>query len=555
MKGMTLAQYWALIVKRYRLVVSCFLLVGLGALVVSRLMTPLYQSTALVQIMVPAGNSQLAYNSLLASDQLVQTEAILATSEPVLHQVASHYPDLSVDQLGKEVTVTPKLNTQLFEIDVLDASPTRAAGLANDIATTLIQQQTQLMQQQTAQTSDFLLLAQPAQPSLKPVRPNIPLNTGAGLLVGLLLGILLAVLLEQLDTHARTPEAVTQLSGYPILATIWKADPNTEVINPKRSDANVESYRILRTSIGFSTIDKSLRSLVITSCSPKDGKSTVAANLAIFMAKAGKKTLLVDADLRRPSLHEIFDLSASSMGLSNAILAFSMLSNGSGAATGTVIRSTEPHAYRQQSSTDRSTGASDPSAATIRNGYHRRSRRWTHGFFNTSVQLSNESKATKPSLDAFVHTVGIPNLLVMPSGPLPPNPSELLDSQAMLHCFAALTSYDGIEMVIFDSPPLIGLADSSILASKADGTLVVIDITRAKKKDIKELSSLLAQAGAHVLGCVLNKQSRSRNDTIYSYYSIDEQDSANHNKMKQEVFAPLPNTPSDSLTQQEAQLH
>jgi capsular polysaccharide biosynthesis protein len=178
---MTLAPYWVIIVKHWKLIVICFLAVGLGALIGSKLMTPLYQSSALIQISIPANSNQSDYTSLLASDQLVQTEAILATSDPVLREVASHYPGLTVDQLAKESAATPKLNTQLFAIDVSDPSPSRAAALANDIATTLIKQQ------QQAQSSDYLLIAQQAQPSSKTVRPNIPLNTGAGLLTGLLL--------------------------------------------------------------------------------------------------------------------------------------------------------------------------------------------------------------------------------------------------------------------------------------------------------------------------------------------------------------------------------
>jgi non-specific protein-tyrosine kinase len=181
---MTFAQHWAIIVKRYKLIVSCILLVGLGALVGSKLMTPLYQATVLVQIDIPSGDNQTDYNSLLASDQLVQTEATLATSDSVLRQVASHYAGLTVDQLSREVTATPKLNTQLFEIDVLDASPSRAATLANDTATTLIQQQLQMMQQQRVQADNFFLIAQPAQPASNPVRPNVPLNTATGLLSG-----------------------------------------------------------------------------------------------------------------------------------------------------------------------------------------------------------------------------------------------------------------------------------------------------------------------------------------------------------------------------------
>src|SRR5947207_6774875 len=138
--------------------------------------------------------------------------------------------------------------------------------------------------------------------------------------------MLLAFLFEQLDSRIRTSEALTQLLDWPVLATIWLARPSKkeDVFNPTGRDGNVEGYRILRTNIGFSGIDKPLHSLMVTSAVPRDGKSTVAANLAIYMAKAGKTTLLIDADLRRPTQHHLFNLSGDKMGLSNAVLAFNM---------------------------------------------------------------------------------------------------------------------------------------------------------------------------------------------------------------------------------------
>src|SRR5438105_12428521 len=135
---MTFEHYWSTLVKQWKLILICFLVVGVGTYVVSRLMTPLYQSVVLIQVAIHSGNNQSDINSLLASDQLVQTEAQLAVSDPVFREVASHHHDLTVQQLAGEVTSTPRVNTQLFEIDVLDPSPQRAAKLANEVAGTLI---------------------------------------------------------------------------------------------------------------------------------------------------------------------------------------------------------------------------------------------------------------------------------------------------------------------------------------------------------------------------------------------------------------------------------
>jgi capsular polysaccharide biosynthesis protein len=119
-QDMTLEQYLVKLVKRWKLMVICIVLLGVAAYVGSGLMTPIYQSTALVQIAIQSNINQSDYNSLLASDQLVETEAELAVSDPVLREVASHYPGLSIEQLSKDVTTVSKTNTQLFAINVQD---------------------------------------------------------------------------------------------------------------------------------------------------------------------------------------------------------------------------------------------------------------------------------------------------------------------------------------------------------------------------------------------------------------------------------------------------
>ncbi|HEY7417128.1 MAG TPA: Wzz/FepE/Etk N-terminal domain-containing protein, partial [Ktedonobacteraceae bacterium] len=143
---MTVDKYWSVIVKQWKLVAICTIVVGLGTFLGSRLITPVYQASVLVQVTLDSSNSSAVYNNLLASDQLVQTEAQLATSDPVLREVASHYAGLTPETLASDTTATAKLNTELFEIDVQSTNALRAAQLANDVANTLIKQQ--LMQTQ-----------------------------------------------------------------------------------------------------------------------------------------------------------------------------------------------------------------------------------------------------------------------------------------------------------------------------------------------------------------------------------------------------------------------
>ncbi len=567
---MTFEQFWTILLKQWKLVLIYFLFVGLGTFIGSKLMTPVYQSSALVQVTIRSSNNQTDYNNLLASSQLVQTEVALATSDPVLHEVASHYPGLSVGQLTGEVSSTPKLNTQLFEIDVVDPSPTRAASLANDIATTLIKQQQQAIQQQNnqpqqqirqnleltqqqidntttkisdlqakggnqgqlallqaqlsglqqhysqwqtaltqleltqAQSGNFLHVAQPAQPAISPISPNVLLYTAGGLLAGLLLGIVLAVAYEQLDTRVRTSEVLTRLLEWPVLSTISQVKPE-DVINPTSRDASTESYRILRTNIEFSSRDKPLHSLVVTSAVPQDGRSVIAANLAIFMAKAGKNTLLIDADLRHPTQHKLFGLSPDKLGLSNALLAFS---------TPGILRNPSSHQLFTHASTGQSSGA---------------------------------STATDLPLDPFVHPIGIPNLWVMPSGPLPPNPPELLASKVIQHFLTGIANCE-IEVVIFDTPPLLGSSEAGILASKVDGALVVVDITRATKSKLKQMKAVLAQTGVRVLGCVVNKQRQSRSNIVE-----DQSGEETHGGNEHTLAVPATAMPAASLLKQRNQ--
>jgi capsular exopolysaccharide synthesis family protein len=535
--------------RRWHIILICFLVVGLGAFIGSKLTKPLYQSSVLVQVVIRSGSVNLAdYNNLQASDQLVQTEADLATDDSVLRAVASHYPDLSAGQLAGEVSANIKTNTQLFEIDVVDPDPDRAATLANDVAATLIKQQLQEMQQDNAQaqqqiqqnlnqtsqqidatTTNIAALQQaksgnqgqiaslqrklsglqqlynqwqtalaqleltqaqsgnplrivhPAQPSYTPTRPNVLLQTGVGFMVGLSLGLLLVLLFERLDTRVRAPGEIAKLLALPVLATIWRASSSKpeDMINPTRQSINNEPFRMLRTNIGFSSPDKRLHSMIVTSPQKSDGKSVIAANLAIFMASAGKNTLLIDADLRHPVQHALFRLLPNKMGLSDAVMAFS--------------RPTEPRTPAGQQFVK---NASNPGAHSVQ----------------TTTDLS---------LEPFIHVVGIPNLWIMPSGPLPPNPAEFLESKVMQR-FLSVIANSRFEAVIFDTPPLLGLSDASILASKVDGALIVVDTTRATKEKLKQVKAALSQTGVYVLGCVANKLQYKGSENAYYYYTEDQ---------------------------------
>ncbi|MCL5961948.1 MAG: CpsD/CapB family tyrosine-protein kinase [Chloroflexi bacterium] len=209
--------------------------------------------------------------------------------------------------------------------------------------------------------------------------------------------------------------------------------------NPRSPIA--EAYRQLRTNIQFSSLDKPLKTLLVTSTSPEEGKSTTLANLAITMSQTGSKIILVDCDLRRPTVHSIFGLS-----------------NGSGL---------------------------------------------------TSMILDSGSNLV-PLQDS-----GIPNLYVLPSGPLPPNPSELLGSRRMGEVIDLLKSE--ADLVLFDSPPIIAVTDAAILSTRMDGVLLVINAGKTKRDLARKAKSLLEKVNANLLGVVLNNV--KFDSSLHHYYA------------------------------------
>ncbi|PKF89119.1 capsular biosynthesis protein [Bacillus sp. BA3] len=210
--------------------------------------------------------------------------------------------------------------------------------------------------------------------------------------------------------------------------------------NPK--SPITEQYRLIRTNIQFSSVDKEIKTIVVTSSEPNDGKSTTAANLAIVLAQEEKNVLLVDADLRKPSVHYAFNLSN------------------------------------------------------------------IHGL--TSV-LTKKMGLRKTILNSNVS-----NLDILTSGPIPPNPSELLNSKAIETAIDELKEiYD---YIIFDTPPVLVVPDSQIVANKCDGVIMVVASGKTNKQSAVKAKELLLKANTSLLGVVLNGV-ETDNSNYYYYKS------------------------------------
>ncbi|CAH0346453.1 CpsD/CapB family tyrosine-protein kinase [Bacillus sp. CECT 9360] len=213
-------------------------------------------------------------------------------------------------------------------------------------------------------------------------------------------------------------------------------------LNPKSPIS--EQYRTIRTNIQFSSVDKDIRAILVTSPGPSEGKSTTVANLAVVYAQQGKKVLLVDADLRKPTVHYTFNLT-NTFGLTTVLA-------------------------KQANLTD-------------------------------TVVQTNEEK-----------------LFVLPSGPIPPNPAELLGSKAMDDLIEDILQE--FDIVLFDSPPVLAVTDAQILANRCDGTILVVSSGKTEFEQAAKAKESLLSVNGTILGAILNNKKVKKDQ--YYYYNHEE---------------------------------
>lgn len=224
---------------------------------------------------------------------------------------------------------------------------------------------------------------------------------------------------------------------------------NTIITHTDPKSPVSEAYRVLRTNIQFSGIDKPLKTIVVTSTGPMEGKTTTISNLAVTFAQMGNRVLLIDADLRKPRIHKIF-----------------MLPNDSGL---------------------------------------------------TNLLASHEEYSK------FIRSTAVPNLDVLVSGIIPPNPSELLNSKAMRELINQLK--EEYDYIFLDAPPVGSVTDASIISTYVDGTILVVRSGKVDKDALKRAKDLLDKVNANIIGVVLNQLDKKAGkyyyDYRYYYYSED----------------------------------
>jgi capsular exopolysaccharide synthesis family protein len=279
-----------------------------------------------------------------------------------------------------------------------------------------------------------------AVPGLHPVRPNKPLNIALGIIIGLVVGIGLAFFIEYLDTSVKTIDDVERSLQCPVLGVIPQ---NVGLLLEEGAESpHAEAYRVLRTNLLFSRKDDKLNTVAVVSAGAGEGKSTTVFNLAAVFAQSGQRTLVVDSDLRRPTLHKMLHLT-NTIGLTNYLL-------------------------RQN------------------------------------------------ALEEVIQTTNLPTLDFLSSGKLPSSSLGILSSAQMKGLIGELKQrYD---FVFFDSPPIMGVSDASILASEVDMTLQVIQYRRYPQPMNIRAKQLIEKVGGNLVGIVLNNINMSQDESYY-YYS------------------------------------
>lgn len=299
---------------RWMSVVITTVAVVLGAIVYTLLTTPLYMASTRLFVSTTAGASanDLYQGNRLSQDRVLSYTELLKGRTLAQRTVDKLGLDTTAEELSAKVTASAKPDTVLIDVQVRDDSPVKARDIANALSDEFVNMVRELETPKPGASPDArVIVEQRAFLPTKPVIPNPPRNIWIGMVLGLMLGIGVAVLRDALDNTVNDRETLEQITGVGIVGNIPldKERRNTPAISfDKDNSAIAESFRKLRTNLQFLAVDHPPRSIVITSSVPNEGKSTTAINLALALAEGGSNVVLVDGDMRRPSLHIYLDL-------------------------------------------------------------------------------------------------------------------------------------------------------------------------------------------------------------------------------------------------------
>ena len=443
------ARIWRALKADWWVVVISALLGGVAAVGLCALQTPIYESTATLYVSSATDdNTQSVYQGSLASQQRAESYAKLVSSDTILDEaVRESGLGISASDANQMLSASAEPNTVLLTVSARNASAVDAAALANATAVAMSSYVSSLERPiNGGAASAKLTVVSRGDVAGDPVAPNVKRMVGLFVSLAVLVGVLLILLRIRLDNRVRDQHDVESVLDAPVLTSV----PFERSLSEDRKVFDFasgagpleESYRRLRTNVGYINVDGSAKVLVVSSCLAGEGKTTTAINLSAAMAEGGNRVLLVDADLRRPVV-------ADSLGLS------------SGAGLSDVLR-----------------GAASVGDVLQRSG---------DGSFE-----------------------------VLAAGALPPNPAELLDSDKAKSMFRDLR--DIYDTIIMDSPPILPVTDSAVLAGNADGLLLVVGAGSPRVPELKRAREELAMSGSRIVGVVMNRSSELGSYGSGQYY-------------------------------------
>jgi len=379
---------------------------------------------------------------------------ITATAgSPEIAAAAANAYAKAIIQLRKESEQATWRGAQEIIQRQLDLYNTPEAKRTSDYAALSVQ----LRNLQIAEASangDFVVIV-PASPPSSPASPKPVKSAVFGFVVGLFLGIVAAFVLSQFDTRVRSHRAVADILDLPVMGRVprlsRKAIERGELIASIDPQSSVsEALRVLRRNLEWSGVDTPLKSVMITSLVKGEGKSLTLCNLAVTLSRGGSKVIVVDADLRNPKVHRLFNIS-NGIGLSSVVLGRTELSDAlrevRPAGSATVLRAID--------------GVEVPRAA-------------------------GESGT----------------LLILTSGPLPPNPGEVVSSRSVARVLEQLSVSDA-DYVLVDTPPLLSFGDAGALASRVDGVLLTVRLDKARRPVLEEGREVIDSLPQRPIGLVI----------------------------------------------------
>lgn len=450
---MNLQDFAKLLRSRWITVCVTTVVVLLGSIAFTLLTTPLYQASTRLFVSTAGGStlSETYQGNRFSQERVISYTELLMGKTLAQRTIDKLELNMTADELQANVVARAKPDTVLIDLSVNDESPVRARDIANALSEEFVTMVRELETPEDGSTPDSrVVIEQRASIADRPIVPRTKRNIALGILAGIASGIALALLRDILDNTVKDRQSIDEITGNGLIGSIPldRERRSKPAISFDIDNSTIaEAFRKLRTNLQFLAVDNPPRVIVITSSVPSEGKSTTAINIALALAEAEHNVVLVDGDMRRPTMHKYLDLIGQ--------VGFSTVLSG-------------------------------------------------------SASLSDSLQKTR-----------FHGLTVLTSGAIPPNPSELLGSQAAKTLLAELRSE--FDYVIVDSTPLLAVTDAAILAAAADGVLMIVRFGQTKREQLTHAVESLHDVDASVLGSVFT-MTPSRGGSYYNYkYDYSEQ--------------------------------